>query len=84
LSSFADDTVPCTFPPPAFGCPVGAFVAVESGACTLTIATCSTACANPSVARYALELEGGAALTLVEDHVSGSPSGAFVVHDAAP
>jgi hypothetical protein len=65
----ADDELPCSFPPPAFGCPAGSFVAPADGTCTLIIRSFGS-CSDESTARYraGVERDGlSANLTLVGD-----------------
>jgi hypothetical protein len=77
-SFYGDDEVSCTFPPPAYACPETSFVASSDATCTMNVMTCSPSCADPSTARYRLDVTGSD-LVLVEDDVpSSSLAGAFV------
>ncbi len=72
----ADDNVACSFPPPGFACPTTTFVATASGTCTVNVALCSSACANPATANYALTVTLNASpalLTLTVDD-AGAPT----------
>jgi cysteine-rich repeat protein len=61
----ADDSVPCTFPPPNFQCPVTSFLAPETGTCIIEMQTCSAACASQATAPYVLTVtRDNAAATL--------------------
>jgi hypothetical protein len=69
---FADDTTTCTFAPPGFGCPESTFVAAMTGQCTVTMAPCSSECADPATANYRLRvtLDGSdTVLRAIEDDV---------------
>jgi len=71
LTLFADDEFACTFPPPAYGCPIGSFIAATDATCTVRVSALG-ACANPGLARYGLGVERNgmpATLTLVGDDI---------------
>ena len=66
----ADDIFPCTFPPPAFSCPLATFVASADGTCTMNMQTCSSACADFDRAGYSLSVQRDGSftnLTLIGD-----------------
>jgi hypothetical protein len=73
----ADDTLPCTFPPAAFGCPAGSFEPYEDGTCTVVVRSFGS-CSDPRTARYRVGVERAGAsadLTLIRnDEPSGVAS----------
>ena len=67
-----DDSFVCTFPPPMFLCPAGAFVASGDGLCLVRVDVFDAVCSNPATANYQLTvtLDGAdAPLLLVDDDV---------------
>jgi hypothetical protein len=60
-----DDELQCTFPPPSFACPLGAFVATDDGDCTVTVRSFS--CTQSDRADYGLGVtRNGTSLTAAE------------------
>lgn len=69
-SDSGDDEVACTFPPPAFACPLATLTATSNTLCTVDFTTFPGNCTDNAIANYELsvEVDGiGAFLELVGD-----------------
>ncbi len=87
FSAFADDEVPCTFPPPLFACPQSAFTAPETGTCVVEVRAVTTVCASPATAAYSLSVTRdnvAARLVLRDDDACGESCAEFVVAGRYP